>query len=156
MSASSPLHGGPGPQSERSLPRGRKRTPVFTAQYARLFEAAGCRTQVELAGVLGIRQSSVSDAKRRNTLPAEWLLRLLQRKGINPEWILSGQGARFLLPCEGNASARCSAQAVQPVPAEGAARTSPSVCIYPSGQCPVQSLVTDLLRRALAALQHGD
>ena len=33
-------------------------------QLARVFSIAGCRTQVELADVLGIRQSSIADAKR--------------------------------------------------------------------------------------------
>ncbi len=46
---------------------------LFEAQYGRVFEAAGCRTQAELAAFLGIRQSSISDAKRRKSIPAEWL-----------------------------------------------------------------------------------
>jgi len=63
---------------------------------SRVFEAAGCRTQIELANLLGIRQSSISDAKKRNSIPAEWLVTLLRLRGVNPEWILSGDGPKFL------------------------------------------------------------
>ena len=77
------------------------RTPTFPKtddeRFARLFEAAGCRTQTELAGVLGIRQSSVSDAKRRRSIPAHWLLKLMRTRGVNPDWILEGTGQRLLV-----------------------------------------------------------
>ena len=82
----------------------------FPEAYARIQEATGCRTQTELAAYLGIRQSSISDAKRRGSIPADWLLILLRRKGFNPDWMISGQGARFLIPCgcAANASADSS------------------------------------------------
>ncbi len=35
----------------------------FDAQYKRVVEATGCRTQAELANILGIGQSSISYAK---------------------------------------------------------------------------------------------
>ncbi|MBB5144394.1 helix-turn-helix domain-containing protein [Desulfovibrio intestinalis] len=66
----------------------------------RFFEAAGCRTQVELAEFLGIKQSSVADAKKRKSIPADWLVTLLRLKRINPEWILTGLGARRLQPMD--------------------------------------------------------
>ncbi len=73
--------------------------PVCTeGSLKRVFEAAGCRTQTELADFLGIRQSSISDAKKRGSVPAEWLLKLLLLKGINPAWIMTGQGAQWLQP----------------------------------------------------------
>lgn len=68
----------------------------FESQYRRVFEAAECRTQEQLATVLGVRQSSVSDAKRRKTVPSEWLVKLFERKRINPEWIRQGKGAKYL------------------------------------------------------------
>ncbi len=68
--------------------------------FKRVFEAAACRTQVELADVLDIRQSSISDAKRRNSIPSEWLLKILRFKRINPEWILTGEGPRYLVPSD--------------------------------------------------------
>ncbi len=68
------------------------------AQLARVFEAAGCRTQLELAAVLDIRQSSISDAKRRRAIPSDWLVKLLYLRGVNPTWIMSGTGPKFLAP----------------------------------------------------------
>lgn len=50
----------------------------FEEQLERMHCSAGTRTQAQLAAFLDIRQSSVSDAKKRQTIPAEWLLRLLR------------------------------------------------------------------------------
>ena len=68
----------------------------FEAAYGRIRQVLGLRTQTELAGYLGIRQSSISDAKRRGSVPAEWLLVLIEREGINPAWIKSAQEPKFL------------------------------------------------------------
>ena len=70
----------------------------FDAAYARICEVCGMKTQTELSAYLGIRQSSISDAKRRMTVPAAWLLTLLTREGVNPTWILTGEGSKFLVP----------------------------------------------------------
>lgn len=67
----------------------------------RVFEVAERRTQTDLADLLGIKQSSISDAKKRNVIPAEWLVKLLRLKGINPEWILTGLGPKTLGPAKG-------------------------------------------------------
>ena len=56
----------------------------FDAAYARICEVCGMKTQTELSAYLGIRQSSISDAKRRVAVPAAWLLTLLTREGLNP------------------------------------------------------------------------
>ena len=42
----------------------------------------------------------ISDAKKRKSIPAEWLLTLLLRKGINPQWVLTGTGPRYLQAAE--------------------------------------------------------
>ena len=54
--------------------------------------ALGVRTQAELAHVLGITQASVCDSFSHRRIPARWLLHILERKGINPEWIRSAEG----------------------------------------------------------------
>jgi hypothetical protein len=69
----------------------------FDQAMARIKEVTGKRTQVELAALLGIRQSSVSDAKRRGSVPADWLLTLVSKTGTNPAWILTGKGPRYLV-----------------------------------------------------------
>ena len=70
----------------------------------RFFKAVECRTQAELAEFLGIKQSSISDAKKRKTIPPDWLLTALRKKGIRPDWILTGQGAPYaaILRWDGN------------------------------------------------------
>ncbi len=64
----------------------------------RVFKVAECRTQTDLAELLGIKQSSISDAKKRNAIPIEWLVNLLCLKGINLEWILKRLGLKKLGP----------------------------------------------------------
>lgn len=100
----------------------------------RVFEAAGCKTQIELAIILNIRQSSISDAKRRSAIPAEWLIKLLKLKGINPEWILTGEGSKYLIPSE--------SEPIRPY-------VSYVVEVRPPEKCTAQDLVTELVRRAL-------
>ena len=105
----------------------------------RVFEAAGCRTQVELADFLGITQSSIADAKKRKRIPAEWLLTLWRKRGINPDWILTGQGARGLRP------------------ADSSEVTIPSVVYVketrPPEECSMEELITEVVRRAVRTIQ---
>lgn len=103
--------------------------------WQRVFEAAECHTQAELAAFLGIRQSSVADAKKRQSIPAEWLIKLLQQKGINPDWILSGHGSRYLRPTEDNAVTVIRMTEIRP-----------------PERCTTQELVTELVRRSLNAV----
>ena len=85
------------------------------ARLARVFEAAGCRTQLELAAVLDIRQSSISDAKRRGVIPSDWLIKLLYLRGINPAWIRDGIGPKFLAPSDNPADATYPYETFPPV-----------------------------------------
>lgn len=62
----------------------------------RIYEVTGVRTQAGLAEVLGIAQPTVSDAKKRNSIPMKWYLKLFQKMGANPEWLESGLGPKFL------------------------------------------------------------
>lgn len=69
---------------------------IFDTQMERILLVTRTRTQVELAEFLGIRQSSVSDAKRRGSIPAEWLISILRVRNVHPEWILTGNGPCYL------------------------------------------------------------
>ncbi|MFR8275614.1 MAG: helix-turn-helix domain-containing protein [Desulfovibrio fairfieldensis] len=100
----------------------------------RFFEAAGCRTQTDLAKFLDISQSSISDAKRREVIPAEWLLKLLRNRGVNPDWILTGEGVHYLRSAE---------------PGESAFPAERVIEIRPPEQCSAQELINELVRRAL-------
>lgn len=68
----------------------------MNSPFSRVYAATGCRSQAELGKLLGIRQSSVADAKKRGGVPADWLLTLLRLRGINPDWVLTGDGPCFV------------------------------------------------------------
>ena len=106
----------------------------FESAIKRVFEAAGCRTQAELGDFLQVRQSSVSDAKRRKSIPAEWLVKLFEKKRISPTWVLYGEGGKHFV-------------------ASDSRQTLPHVVrvteVRPPKECSAQELFNELVRRAL-------
>lgn len=68
----------------------------FDEIFERIKLATNTRTQVELAEVLDIRQSSISDAKRRNSVPSDWYMKLFEQFGLNPDWLKKGNGPMYL------------------------------------------------------------
>lgn len=76
---------------------------LFDEVFERIKKATSTRTQVELADVLDIRQSSISDAKRRNSVPADWYMKLFERFGLNPDWLKKGTGPMYLRSEDGYA-----------------------------------------------------
>jgi phage repressor protein C with HTH and peptisase S24 domain len=62
----------------------------------RIKGALGLRTQSALAEILGVRRAAVSDAKRQDRIPSEWLLKLCRSHGLNPYWVETEQGAKFV------------------------------------------------------------
>ena len=103
--------------------------------FNRIFEASGCKTQHDLAAILEIRQSSVADVKKRNIIPPLWLIKLLRLNGTNPEWIMTGQGARFLAP---------AGEAARPCPWRQCAAPLKNLKEYPAWE-----LADELVQRAL-------
>lgn len=69
---------------------------AFVAALERIQEVTGTRTQVQLAEALKVRQSSISDAKRRHSIPDGWLVKLLRSHQAMPDWILTGTGPKHL------------------------------------------------------------
>ncbi|MBQ4132533.1 MAG: helix-turn-helix domain-containing protein [Desulfovibrionaceae bacterium] len=69
---------------------------AFDEVFDRIKLATNTKTQVELAEVLGIRQSSISDAKRRNSVPADWYMKLFEKFGLNPDWLKKEAGPVYL------------------------------------------------------------
>ncbi len=146
--------------------REREHIPNYDEAVKRLYAAAGVRTQLELAAVLGIRQSSVSDAQRRRTLPADWLMTLLREMSVNPNWILFGDEPRLLPGRGGGKDGAGGRKAGSAEDAEGAAGTGsagkhdrnraappPSpvaeVSADPLHAYSAQELINELVRRAL-------
>lgn len=121
--------------TETPAPYGHEPQCDFDSQYARVLQVTGCRTQVELADVLEIRQSSISDAKRRKTIPSEWLIKLFDKKRINPEWLRMGIGGKFVqVSCEDEARAATIINVIKHRPAP---------------DCTTDELFAELIRRAL-------
>lgn len=77
----------------------------FDEAFERIKKATGMRTQVEIAKLLDIRQSSISDAKRRQSIPDSWLIKLFQLYNLNPNWLLEGEDPQFLGEQRGGAVA---------------------------------------------------
>ena len=71
-----------------------ERQAAFDAAMARIKEVTGDSTQVQLADVLEVQQSSISDAKRRASIPSDWLLKLQRSHKIFADWFLTGEGPR--------------------------------------------------------------
>ena len=71
-------------------------TSRFDEAFDRIKKSTGMRTQVEIAKLLDIRQSSISDAKRRQSIPDSWLIKLYQIYNLNPNWVLDGEVPQFL------------------------------------------------------------
>lgn len=120
--------------TEDARPYGSAPQSNFESQYRRVFEAAECRTQAELAAILNIRQSSISDAKKRKSIPADWRVKLVEKKRINPEWILYGEGAKYLIPADARQDLHHVVRVTK---------------IRPPQECSAQELFSELVRRAI-------
>lgn len=110
----------------------------FDSQFARIFEAAECRTQLELAEFLNIKQSSVSDAKRRKAVPAEWLVKLFEKKRINPDWLRNGTGGKFIHTASDEESKQPAVMA--------------AIEYRPAKECTTDELLAELARRTMKKL----
>lgn len=69
---------------------------TFETMFGRIQQATNTRTQIELAAILNVRQSSISDAKRRGSVPPDWVLKLLEGHAVNPNWIKYGEEPMLL------------------------------------------------------------
>jgi len=70
--------------------------PSFIEVYQRIQRATNTRTQNDLAVLLEIRQSSISDAKRRNRIPSSWYMLLFEKFGLSQDWLRYGAGPMYL------------------------------------------------------------
>ena len=95
-------------------------------------------TEAELAGYFGCRQSAVTDARRRSAIPLYWLALLLQAQCVNPEWVLTGQGAQSI-------SGGCNEYETED---ESLARAAFDICL---ARLPSRALAEELLRRIQAS-----
>ncbi len=64
----------------------------------RLSEATGIASQAELADALGVNRSAITQARKKDAVPARWLLHLFRTYGLNPEWLERGTRPAFIAP----------------------------------------------------------
>lgn len=62
----------------------------------RMLSAIGGKTQGDLGRALGISQASISDAKRKEKIPPEWVVKLSTEHNLNPSWLLTGHGQMLI------------------------------------------------------------
>lgn len=70
----------------------------FDAFLQRVFQATGIATQNELAAALNVNRSAITQARKKNAIPAKWALGLYRSYGLNPDWVETGLGPTFLKP----------------------------------------------------------
>lgn len=64
----------------------------FESFFERVAAVTGIRSQTELAATLGINRSAVTQAKKKGSIPANWVLGLSRKFGLNPDWLEKGIG----------------------------------------------------------------
>jgi len=62
----------------------------------RVFEATGMTSQNELASALKINRSAITQARKKDSIPDKWILKLYRSFGLNPDWLETGTGRSFL------------------------------------------------------------
>jgi phage repressor protein C with HTH and peptisase S24 domain len=68
----------------------------FESFLKRVFEATGIMSQTELASVLKINRSAITQARKKNSIPDKWILQLYKTFGLNPDWVETGSGPTFI------------------------------------------------------------
>ena len=68
----------------------------FESFLQRVFQATGVTSQTELASVLKINRSAITQARKKNSIPDKWILQLYKTYGLNPSWVETGSGQTFI------------------------------------------------------------
>lgn len=64
----------------------------FGPFFQRVSQVLGIASQQELANILGVNRSAVTQAKQRDAVPDKWLHILARTYGLQPEWLTTGRG----------------------------------------------------------------
>ena len=74
----------------------------FNIFFNRVCKTLGISSLAELADTLGVNRSSITQARKKDSVPANWLLELFRSHGLNPDWAAGGNGPERLRPCSEN------------------------------------------------------
>ncbi|MGD2269572.1 MAG: S24 family peptidase [Desulfobacterales bacterium] len=72
------------------------RVTQFESFLQRIFQATGMTSQTQLAEALGVNRSAITQARKKDSIPARWILQLYRLFGLNPDWLESGTGQTYL------------------------------------------------------------
>ena len=67
----------------------------FSAQFERIKEACGAKTDMDLARILEIKHSSIASARKRKSLPPRWFIDISNRYGVSADWLIFGEGPKY-------------------------------------------------------------
>jgi len=67
----------------------------FSAQFERIKEACGAKTDMDLARILEIKHSSVASARKRESIPPRWFVDISNRYGVSADWLIFGEGPKY-------------------------------------------------------------
>ncbi len=67
----------------------------FHSFYQRLSNEGIITSQRELASLLGIKGSAISQAKKRNVIPRTWITEISEKMNLTPKWIKTGFGEKY-------------------------------------------------------------
>lgn len=73
----------------------------FESFLKRVFSATGIESQIELANILRVNRSAITQARKKDSIPANWILQLFRIYSLNPDWLESGNGETYLRPGAG-------------------------------------------------------
>lgn len=68
----------------------------FEQKLARIYEVSGVSTDTALAHILGIKPPSVAAARKRQQVPGAWIEKIAGKFRANANWLLFGEGEKFI------------------------------------------------------------
>ena len=72
----------------------------FQTFFDRVSGALGVKSLSELAEILRVNRSSITQARKKDSVPANWLLALFRSHGLNPDWLEGKDGPKWLKPAD--------------------------------------------------------
>jgi len=70
----------------------------FDSFLKRVFSATGIDSQTELANILRVNRSAITQARKKESVPSNWILQLFRTYSLNPDWLETGNGETYLRP----------------------------------------------------------
>jgi phage repressor protein C with HTH and peptisase S24 domain len=69
-------------------------TTKFEERLRRIMQAAGAKTDTELAKALGIKPPSVAAARKRAQIPSGWVEQVAEQSSVDADWLLFGESPK--------------------------------------------------------------